>query len=251
MRNFGEIVNAVGKDMGLDFNRDGGLLNEDDIKRFVNLGLRQLAQRITKLREDYFLTYVEIDFDGSNNEFNLPSNVLINKIRKVDYYNNGCYFDIPRVDLDKYSQYIGTYSSSSSIPTGYFLIQNPIPTPAEGETAETPSVRETKLILLPPEPLTSVQSLRIYYLRNVTEMVNNSDVPEIPFSQDYLYYYAKWNVAVTDPSKAVTTDLHYKAWDEALKNLLETYADKAPQDGGMMFDIMPEQRLVGIQMGDL
>lgn len=249
METFREIVDAVLSDMGLT--SGNSVADVDAVKRYVNLGHIKLSRELIKLREDYFLTYYDIDESSDPalsrevSEYPLPPDILINKIRMVSYRNYNEYFQVNRVDLETYLSYSYTYDGGQSIPAGYFILQNPTP---PGEKA---SVTKSKIVFLPIRSLQNVKQVRVHYLRQLTPLVNDDDVPDIPECQEFLYYYALHRVSVTDPNYATTSDMHYKAWDEALKNLLETFVDKTPRDGGELFRMSEESALAGMNMGDV
>ena len=201
MRTFKDIVEAIRRDSGLDFERTDTLISESDVKRYINMGLRELAKRLVKLREDYFLTYTDITV-RNREEIPLPADILINKIRRVSYLYHGCYYSISEADLERFIDESGEYNTSSTVPRSYYIVQTP-----GGERG----ILESKMFLLPSRQVNDVESLRIFYLRTLRQLVDNDDEPDIPGCQDYLYYYTKWLVSVNDPTKSTTTDMNYKA----------------------------------------
>lgn len=254
METFSEIVDAVREDMGVD--SGGTVATEEAVKRYVNLGHRKLARDITKLREDYFLTQVTLTPDSDPpldkmvSEYNLPAGILLNKIRTVSYLTGHRYFTLEHLSLERYLWYLTDYQGSYSVPMGYYILQRPAPTPEPPEVVTPQSISKNKIIFLPVNALNNVDAIQIYYLRTPTNMVGDDDTPDIADSQDFLYHYCMHRIAITDPNYSGAADLHFKAMDDAHKDMLEIYTDRTPKDGGDLFRMDEESQLAGRDLSE-
>ena len=226
------MVDSVNTDLGLDaFDpQSSSLVLATDIKRYLNEGHREIFKMLLKLKEDYFLTEEVLTIVPGQNEYPLPDYIYSNKIRKVSFEYSNLFNTLTKLSFDEYIALKSPNYVSSSLPSGYFIIDT-------GLRPEQHSVRSVKIIFLPPQSLGSVESINIYYLRNVNDMIEDSDIPDIPGCDDYLVSYAKWKVAQVDPTR--TMDLYDTDMKEKRQNFLETYIDRTPEEGGTALEINP------------
>lgn len=221
---FSEMVEAVGRDMGLDLSpgHETGVTGTRDVKRFINQGQRLLSQKIIGIKEDYFLTYHDIDVAGSSEEwqFDLPEGIYANKVRKVTFEYSGYNEVLPPVGFNEFVDLSSDSITKGTYPWGYFIL--------EGSTGS--SVGAAKMAVVPRRSFSGVSKLRIYYLRSPKELVEDSDMPDLPGSADCLVEYAKWKAAQVDPQRSA--DLYLASYRDLEMSFLESYTDRTPEEGG-------------------
>ena len=235
MKTFRNMIDDIGRDMNLDFEAEGSnsLVREIDVKRYLNEGQEEVAKRLQKIKEDYFVTVYEVPFEAGINEYALPPDIFAHKIRKVAYIENQVFTTIRKVTFKDYIAYSSPVVATGSYPIGYYILEKPIS--GQGNKLGT----STKLILLPPGGLINVRGLQVFYIRVITPMVNDDDTPDIPESESYLEAYARRKIASFDPSR--TSESFEVEYNVKLKNLLESYTDRTPEEGGELLQLDAEE----------
>ena len=231
MLNFKEMQDRVGREMSLDLDSplSNSQINRDTVKAFLNDGLLTLSQNITtKVREGYFLTYQDFSpppqVPGKESELSLPEGILANKIRKVALKITDVYTILDRLTFDQYISLLGDIETSPSRPLGYFVIEEALAGDGQGR------VKDSKIVFVPRSAFTTVSNIRIYFLRSVSFMEEDTDTPELANCEEYLIAHAKYRVGIEDPSRNRDD---YSEWrNEKLKDTLEVYTDRFPVEGG-------------------
>ena len=226
-----ELVMAVSNDLGLGLGLgySSSFQDEADIKRHLNQGQRELAKRVLAIKEDYFLTFHDVDLStgGKLSEFSLPAGIYSNKIRRVTFTGaDGGFGVLEKVDFDTYIGNQKVNSTTGIVPIGHFLMDVP-----HGTTRGT--LGDIKLSLVPSVEYPSLQILRVFYLRAVNDMVEDADTPDIVGSDDYLIEYSKWKVVQVDPTRR--TDLFFESFKRVEDSFLNSYYDRTPKEGGEEF----------------
>ena len=232
MKTFREMIEDVRRDMNLDFNITNPYISEADVKRFINEGQEEVARRLQKIKEDYFVTVFDVPFETGINEYALPPDIYAHKIRKVAFIENEVFTTIKKLTFQDYIRYSSPIVATGSYPIGYYILEKPIA--GQGNKLGT----STKLILLPPGGLINVRGLQVYYIRIITPMVMDSDTPDIPESTPTLEAYARRKVALYDPTRS--SESFVEEWNIFMKNLLESYTDRTPEEGGDLLQIDAE-----------
>lgn len=234
----GEIIDIVARDMAVnvDYPVPDSPISRESILRYIDQGQKQLTFRVTKIKEDYLS--IERIYTApwpDRQSLVLPDDILINKIRLVQWLRGSRRCVLTRLSLAEYAQgsrWEGAPAQAS--PDGWRAID------VEDEGGN----RSTRLVILPERALTEADTIRVFYIRRVPELANESDRPFFPESDTYLEDYAKWKIAQVDPSR--TTELYETAYENSLRNLLETFTDRAPQDGGSTLELDESDRWAGM-----
>ena len=239
MRTAREMIDNVNVDMGVNVDdRDpGSPVSRRALLRYLNEGQRELVLRITKIKEDYLLTSHSYTPDPETGAwpdgqfFPLPTGVVVQKVRQVwSVDESGTRCRLRPISLSELAGLEG-WPGTSTFPTGWRIIDK------GEEGARTAGIEVT-----PPRSLGSIRRIVAYYIRGVPDMAE-SDHPHFPESDVYLESYAKWRVALVDPSR--TTELYEAPYENHLRNLLETFTDRTPQDGGTMLELSEDDRAIG------
>jgi hypothetical protein len=176
---YGEIKTKVERDLDLeseDFITDAELLS------YANEAIDEVERQIHTLYEDYFVTRTTISLVAGQEEYAMPTDIYANKIRKIIYRNGTQVWSLERVrDWNKFISYEveKAYLSSTQF-YGYFIIN---------QVAGSPK------LLLTPTPTESGSFLKVWYLRNANNLVDETSICDIPESVNYVMAYMKMKVA--------------------------------------------------------
>lgn len=128
-------------------------------------------------QEDYFIHYKDMTIDGTTKEFRIPDRAIGGKLKDVGFYNSsGDTLNLrPRLSIDDYGNRRGNFVSSL---TGYYL-------------------RDNKIVFK-PAPNNTAESLRVYYYRRPSNLVQLSETGKI--------------TAIDTDTKIVTIDTVQSSW---------------------------------------
>jgi hypothetical protein len=109
-------------------------------------------------QEDYFIHYKDLTIDGTTKEFRIPDRAIGGKLKDVGFYNaSGDTLNLrPRLSIDDYGNRRGNFVSDL---TGYYL-------------------RDNKIVFK-PAPTNTGDSLRVYYYRRPSNLVQLSETGKI------------------------------------------------------------------------
>ena len=228
-----DMVRHVNHQSGSDVfsSNTNSLTTKEDIVRYLNEAQRIAARAVLQVKEDYFLSYEDFPVIPNKTEYDLPEFIYVNKIRKVAYYFSNRYFVIPQEDINRLIYGLDPAEVNSS-PSFYCLLEQ------KQTSSDRASVRKTKLVLGPGAGFTTINSLRIYYLRVPTPLVNDTDIADLPDSEDFIVAYAVYKIAQVDPS--ATTELLYKDMMDRKMELQNSFVDRTPKEGGNQLKIPQE-----------
>ena len=128
-------------------------------------------------QEDYFIHYKDMTIDGTTKEFRIPDRAIGGKLKDVGFYNSsGDTLNLrPRLSIDDYGNRRGNFVSDL---TGYYL-------------------RDNKIVFK-PAPNNTAESLRVYYYRRPSNLVQLSETGKI--------------TAIDTDTKIVTIDTVQSSW---------------------------------------
>jgi hypothetical protein len=137
----------------------------------INEAIRDAEAKIHTIYEDYFLTSATISLVAGTSEYDLPTDMYANKIRGFVYADGSDYYPVLRLRKFDLIPYI-----TSEEPYN-FIIKN-YPT-------------GKKLVIFPASRITSSTALTCWYLRNAKQLVNDTDVCDIPEFVNYIVQKTK------------------------------------------------------------
>lgn len=147
-------------------------IRPEELLEFINDAIREAEAIILDLSEDYFLTKVNIPLTAGVSEYTLPADIYGSKIRGLVYDDGSTTHQVKRIRrfteipwLDNYTQY-------------RFLLTND-------------ATNGVKMTLYPAAQITSSTALTCYYIRNAKQLVNDTDVCDIPEFVSYIIQHAK------------------------------------------------------------
>ena len=231
-----QMADRVDRDLSLNIDDRYGqsLVLREDVYKYLNEGHEFIAREIaTKVKEDYFLRLTELDVVAGVSEYSLPKEMFINKVRAVLFGNESGYQKLEEVSFDQYLGYASLRTKDSANPIGYFLSQTgDIPEESEEKSLKT----QVKIILLPNANYKEGYHLKVYYIRNPTQLINDEDRPDIVSSEDTLIAYAKYQICLNrDPTLGLSR--HTTDFENKMTNLIGSYADRTPEEGGTQLNV--------------
>jgi len=131
-------------------------------------------------QEDYFIHYKDMTIDGTTKEFRIPDRAIGGKLKDVGFYNSaGDTLNLrPRLSIDDYGNRRGNFVHDL---TGYYL-------------------RDNKIVFK-PAPNNTGETLRVYYYRRPSNLVQLSESGKI--------------TAIDTDTKVVTIDTVQSSWTTA------------------------------------
>ena len=235
MKTFRQMVDDIGYDMNLDLDSGdtNALADRDAVKRYLNEGQEELARRLQRIKEDYFVTDYTVPYVNGVSEYALPEDIYAHKVRKVAYIENDIFTVLEKVSFNDYINYSSPVIAGGAYPYGYYLVEKSNP------DVKSSVKRSVRLILIPTRGLQNVMGLTVYYIRQVTPMAMDTDTPDIPGTEAYLEAYTRREIALRDPSR--TSESFVEEYSIKMKNILESYTDRTPQEGGEYLEIGSDQ----------
>lgn len=143
-----------------------------ELDEYINDGIREAEAVIHTIYEDYMLTKASIPLTAGQSDFSLPADIYANKIRAL-IYNDGTetyqlkrvrqFKDIPLIQDEELYLFLITNSGASG----------------------------TKLTLFPKSRVTHSTALTCWYLRQAKQLVDDTDVCDIPEFMSFVIQHAK------------------------------------------------------------
>lgn len=155
-----------------------GYFTQAQLLVFINNGQREVQKRLLQTPGDWYVTAVNTPTVQNQSDYVLPSNFL--KIHRIECVLSGTPPNEVKGPLEKI-----TINESDQLPPGpgtpscYFQKQN--------------------IITVLPAPDTAGQTLRLYYSYLVADMVNPTDIPDVPNQyQELIAWFAIRNCFTKD-----------------------------------------------------
>ena len=157
--------------------------NDQELVGYINEAIRECEADIHTIYEDYFLAVTSVTFTVGQEEVPIPSNIYAHKIRRFIFEKGAERYTIDRIkDWRKFENKSVTDFTAQSLRYEYFLINN---SSAEG----------VQLLLSPKIRQGDAGKLgKLYFIRNVNNVVLDVDVIDIPEFINYIYSHVKKNV---------------------------------------------------------
>lgn len=170
-----ELRGKVEADLDLE---EETFITQDELLGYGNEAVDEVERQVHNIYEDYFLTRGTINLVSGTEEYDLPDDIYAMKIRSIVYRNGTSVWKVQKIrDWHKFEQYeVEQTGTSSYSQYGYFLLN---------QTAGSPK------LLLAPTPIENGSFLKIWYLRNANELVDDDSILDIPEAANYIMQYIK------------------------------------------------------------
>lgn len=144
-----------------------------EVNRYINQGIKQAEAEIHCIYQDYFLARETISLQAGVRAYSLPSSIYAHKIRHMSYQTPEKKYVIQRIRSLDDILYIDENENYYS-----YLVVNQAGSDPKIEIYPTPKVNETNAIT-------------IWYLREATQLVNDTDTINIPEFYNFVVLYAR------------------------------------------------------------
>jgi len=151
---------------------DDTMYSVDEVNRYINKGIQKAEALIHNIYEDYFLASEYFNIVSGTASYSLPSDMYVNKIRSIQFDDGSNQYIVRKhKHLDKLINVIdGDFHK--------YLITNITGT-------------GTKIKFTPDPNFTSASTILAYYIRQAAQLVNDTDVIDIPEFEDFVVLYAR------------------------------------------------------------
>jgi hypothetical protein len=219
---YDQIKTKIQRDLDLETE---DFIQADELLGYVNEAIDECEAEIHKLgMEDYyFLTRGFISLVTNQEEYDLPSDIYANKIRRIMYENGNVIFPVRRLRKDQFELY-AIYKQYPPPSNFYcYMVINP--------TAGA----KPKILLVPKARETSASVCRIWYIRNANKMVNTASVCDIPEFASFIIKFAKFKCLQKEgnpqqDSAKQELEEQRKLMQETLENMIPDDDSKIPAD---------------------
>jgi hypothetical protein len=226
-----DMIDAVKADLDIDEGSSISNLasiSDEDIKRWINKGIRAAEQQIHTLYEDYFLSYEKKTITSGTVKYDYPVDTYANKIRKIIFDSgNQEVMEVKRTRNLVNSTANDILFSDTSEP---FLTWTPLNSSAG-----------RKIQLFPVQGRSGY--LHIWYIRNAKQLklpsdtgyVAGDDVCDIDEFEEYVVQYAKVQAMLKDK---LPIDEEMAILVQMEGNMVSTLSDMVPdQNNELIADI--------------
>lgn len=170
-----EIRTKVERDLDSE---DEVMVTEAELLGYANEAIREVERQLHKLCEDYFLKSAPITLVQGTESYDLPADIYAMKIRGLIYRNGSSVWQANRIrDWRKFVKYEAELTGTQNTKQYGFFISN--------ATAGDPQ------LILSPTPQESGQYLKLWYIREANQLVDETSVCDIPEAINYVMQYMK------------------------------------------------------------
>lgn len=205
-RTFGDLSEQV--QMEIDIQEEE-FVQPQELINYFNSGITMIESEIVKLgcKEKYLQTEAFVSIVSGQQDYDLPSDIIEQKIRKIVYRDNTNIYTLMPAKIEAAYEAEDIARLYSSSDYYYYQIYK---------------LTENHIIRLsPPAYLTVTNALRIIYFKDLNRYVDddtNCDVPVVCY--EYLMSYVRFRVYMKETH--VNTEMEAKMCDGYLQLMRET-----------------------------
>lgn len=203
----------IERDLDLEINdEEEAFISNTEFLGYYNDAIDKAEQIVMSLDQDYFLTRSTVSFVADTEEYDLPSDIYAQKIRRFLYRKSTDVHTISRVrDWRKFEEYEINLESGSSRIYRYFLINT---TPGQPK------------LLITPVPNETGNYGKIWYIRQANRAENDADICDIPEANNFINAYLKLRCLLKESNPLAG---EAKAdYIQERQDLMDTLQDKTP-----------------------
>ena len=225
-RNFTEIKDKVQRETDTEGEE---FVQPLEFKGYVNDGIDEIESEIHTLgmEDEYFLNKGFIALVQGQEDYDLPTDIYANKIRKIIYNANGGsnIYVVPRLrGPDKFEAIAHINQSPTSSNDYAYILYNPS------------SAVKPQLQLVPASFETSATNIRVWYIRNATRWVLDTDFCDLPeIAMQTLYAYVRWRIASKEKDRVGSKFGEYQA---VRKQMVDTLTNMVVDEDSTIYQDM-------------
>lgn len=192
-------------------------ITPSEINGHISDSVKLIASYVHNLYEDYYMTIQNYNLVTGTQDYALPNNIYVNKIRRIIYNNGANKYKITRLTNIDDIPYI-----SDNDYYKYMLVNNGL---------------VDILRLFPKAYETSANTMQVYYCRRPKELALDTDYLDIPEDFDNVVVQdVKYRCLSKEPENPMLPVID-KLRNEALAQMISTLSKRVPDD---QTDIRPD-----------
>lgn len=175
-------------------NEGNAIADSTSVIRFINEAIKRCEAVIHNLQEDYFYNETTISVVDGTSAYDLPSDIYARKIRGIWYNDGSKVYEILPIQDRQTLLYLKNSSNSQA---------------AKRYNITNDSTNGVKINIYPTPSETDSTSYVIMYIRNAKQLVNLTDVLDIPEYEQYIIDFARRRVLqkeVVNPMLTTVTE---------------------------------------------
>lgn len=168
-----ELAQKIKRDIDIE---DEIFVTSAELMGYANEAIDDIEKKIHTLCEDYFITRTSVPVVPGVEEIDIPTDIYAMKIREVIYVTNGQTFPAKQLkNWRKFARYEDDIATGPVATNSYsYFVLN--------------SVAGSPKLILSPTPVES-GTLKIWYIRNANEIVDDTSILDIPEAATYITKY--------------------------------------------------------------
>lgn len=213
---YAEAKRKVEVDLDLE---DEVFIQEEEMLGYFNEALREAEAEVLTIYEDYFLDNAYLPLVLGQSKYDLPTGIYAYKIRSIVYsVNQSLIYEISKARSAR--KFLDLETLLWANPTDYYqyiILNN--------------STNGTQIELYPPSRETSSTNVKIWFLRQVDPIVDDTDIvdKDIPESINFIYAYVKARCKQKENAGVMPQDAAAEV-EQQRKLLVDTLTNMIPDD---------------------
>lgn len=196
---------------------DETFIQASELLGYFNEAIRDAEAEILTIYEDYFLTNTALAFVNGTSIYNLPTGIYASKIRAIIYNNLSIIYEIKRIRTAK--RFLERALIIYQDPTDeyrYILKNDSVATGVQIEIS-------------PPSKETSSSNVVIWFIREVAEIVNPTDIIDIPEFINFIYAFVKGKCKQKENAGVMPADAAQEIMEQRAM-MTSTLSNRVPDD---------------------
>jgi hypothetical protein len=188
-----------------------------EIDDHIRDSIKLIASYIHNLYEDYYFTIANLSLVSGVSDYNLPTDIYVNKLRRIIYNNGSTKYKVSRITNIDDIPYINDGDYYKYQLTNNGLVE--------------------RLKLYPAAHETAANVIQIYYYRRPKDLLLDTDVLDIPEDFDNVVIEdVKYRCLSKEPENPMLSVVKASR-DEHLSQMIATLSKRVPDD---QTDIRPD-----------
>jgi len=205
----------VERDLDLE---EENFIQDEEMLEYFNEALREAEAEVLAIYEDYLLDSASLALVIGTSKYDLPNGIYASKIRGVIYSNGSIIYEIKRIRSAH--KFLDRALLRDADPTDYYqyiIVNN--------------STTGIQIELSPAAKETSSSNVTVWFIREVDEIVDDTDLvdKDIPESINFIYAYVKARCKQKENAGQMPPDAQAEL-EKQRSLMIETLTTMVPDD---------------------